>query len=204
MTQMVKLSSQRRLVLGLVLSGVGIASGCVSSVDPGVELADTIEQDQEYYASYQRATRGGDMIRDFGLEFRIHATYLYPEYKTQLLRRTKDLYLQNGTTFGEADSKSGFFITVFGSDRDSTDLNNTNHWTIMLGDGGSMQRPVLVKKINDKKRWGHFFETISPWSADYLVVFDTPAANPGDSKLVAKPHAKLTIAHAEGKVILDW
>lgn len=181
-----------------------VFSACVSSVDPGFELSDRIKDDEKYYKSYQNATRGGDLIRDFGLEYRIHATYLYPEFRAELARRVKEVYLQDAGAFAEADSKSGFFVSVFGSERDSTDLANTSHWTILLHGKDAPMRPVLVRKITDKQRWKNFFESITPWSTEYLVVFDTPAANPGAENLVEKPHAKLVIAASQGKVTLDW
>ncbi|MCX6123624.1 MAG: hypothetical protein NTV34_02570 [Proteobacteria bacterium] len=200
----------RLIELGLVhkvllISGISIAiTGCLSSIDPGMELSEPSSSDKEYYASYQGATRGGDLIRNFGLEFRIHATYLYPEYRAQLAKRLKTLYLQDAGAFTEADSKSGFFVTVFGSERDSTDLSNTNHWTLLLEGKDGPIRPVLVRKITDKKRWRNFFESVTPWTADYLLVFDTPAANPGAANLVEKPHAKLIIATGEGKTTMNW
>jgi hypothetical protein len=177
---------------------------CVSSIDSGFELAKPVSADKDYYRSYQDATMGGDLIRNFGLEFRIHATYLYPEFRSQLAKRLKELYVQDAGAFADADGKSGFFITVFASERDSADLGNTNHWSILLETKEGPVRPVLVRKISDKQRWRNFFENVTPWSVEYLVVFDTPAANPGAENLVEKPHAKLVIAHAEGKVVLDW
>ena len=96
-------------------------------------------------------------------------------------------------------------MTVYGDERDSADLANTNHWTILLEGGkeGAL-RPVLVRKITDKQRWRNFFDSSTPWSTDYLVVFDVPAANPGAENLVEKPHAKLVIAHGEGKITMNW
>ena len=169
-------------------------------------MSKPIPEDHDYFESYQQATRGGDIIRDFGLEYRINATYLYPEFKAKVLKRVKEIYLQDTGAFSETDSKSGFLVSIFGSDRDSVDLTNTGHWTILLSDGsqGAGVRPVLVKKISDKRRWGQFFSSISPWSTEYLVVFDAPAANPGAKNLVEKPHAKLTLANAQGKIDLNW
>lgn len=179
-------------------------TACVSSVDPGFELSNPLEDDKDYYGSYQAATRGGDLIRNFGLEYRIHATYLYPEFRASLAKRLQKLYVQDAGAFTEADSKSGFLVTVFGSESDSTDLANTNHWTILLDGKDGSARPVLVRKITDKRRWRNFFQNITPWSVEYLVVFDTPAANPGAASLVEKPHANLVIANAEGKISLNW
>lgn len=180
-------------------------SSCISSIDPGVELTKPPSEDKEYYRSYREATRGGNLIRDFGLSFKIHATYLYPGFRAQLARRLKDLYLQDaGGAFSEANSKSGFLVTLYGDERDSVDLANTNHWTVILETNEGPQRPILVRKITDKQRWRNFFESISPWSTDYLVVFEIPAANPGAENLVEKPRAKLVIAHGEGKITMDW
>lgn len=192
--------------LGLVAITLVPTSSCVTSIDPGVELARRPSDDKEYYKSYMEATRGGDLIRDFGLSYSLRATYLYPGFRAQLARRLQELYLQDATgAFSEANSKSGFFVTVYGDERDSADLANTNHWTILLEGGkeGAL-RPVLVRKITDKQRWRNFFDSSTPWSTDYLVVFDVPAANPGAENLVEKPHAKLIIAHGEGKITMNW
>lgn len=190
-----------KVTLGAILLAT---SACVSSIDPGFELSRPLSDDKDYYASLQGATRGGDLIRDFGLEYRIHATYLYPEFRGQLAKRLQSLYVQEAGAFTEADSKSGFFISVFGSDRDTVDLGNTNHWTILLEGKEGSTRPVLVRKITDKVRWRNFFEHVTPWSTEYLVVFDTPAANPGAENMVEKPHAKLVIANAQGKIAFNW
>lgn len=190
-------------LIGVLFAGIAMTS-CISSIDSGVDLADRLQDDSDYYKAMQDATRGGDLIRNFELNFRIHATYLYPEFRVQLAKRMKEIYLQDVGAFAEADAKSGFFVTVFGTERDSADLANTNHWSVLLDTKDGPVRPVLVRKITDKMRWRNFFETVSPWSVDYLVVFDTAAANPGASNLVEKPHAKLTIANSEGKVVLDW
>lgn len=197
---------QRAVGRKIFLSVLAVASlpTCVSSVDPGFELSHPLADDKDYYTSYQAATRGGDLIRNFGLEYRIHATYLYPEFRSSLAKRLQRLYIQDAGAFVEADSKSGFMVTIFGSDRDSTDLANTNHWTLLLEGKDGSTRPVLVRKITDKRRWRNFFENITPWSVEYLVVFDTPAANPNAANLVEKPHAKFVIATAEGKIALNW
>jgi len=182
----------------------GVFSGCATGIPSHVDMSDRLTEDKDYYEAYQNATRGGDLMRGFGLEHRISVTYLYPQFRSHLAKRLKDVYMQDAGAFSEADSKSGFFVSVFGSERDTSDLANTNHWTILLDSKGGPMRPVLVRKITDKLRWRNFFEHVTPWSVDYLVVFDTPSANPGAENLVEKPHAKLTIANGEGKMTLDW
>ncbi len=201
------LSTVKNIVVPVLLSAGAwvFTSSCVSSMDPGVEVADPPYDDGDYYPKYQRATRGGDMIVKFDIHYRIHATYLSPEFRTALVKRLEKLYLQDaGGAFQEASSKAGFIVTVYGLDRDSVDLTNTNHWTLLFESKEGSVKPILVKKISDKIRWRNFFDTISPWTTDYLVVFDRAAINPNAENLVEKPVTKLTLANGVGRVLLNW
>ncbi len=179
--------------------------GCVSSIDKGFDLNDEIHSDGDYYDKYQSATRGGDLISKFDIRYRIHATYLSPEFRTALVKRVQKLYMEDAAgAFEEASSKAGFIVTAYGLERETTDLTNTSHWTLIFETKDGPVRPVLVRKINDKIRWRNFFETISPWTQDYLVVFDRASVNPGASNLVEKPRTRLVMANGEGKVQLEW
>jgi hypothetical protein len=180
-------------------------SGCVSSIDKGFELNDEIHNDEDYYDKYQSATRGGDLIQKFDVKYRLHATYLSPEFRSALVKRVQKLYMEDAAgAFEEASSKAGFIVTIYGLERETVDLSNTSHWTLIFETKDGPVRPVLVRKINDKIRWRNFFETISPWTSDYLVVFDRAAVNPGATNLVEKPKTKLVLATGEGKVQLEW
>ena len=195
----------KTILLAVLVGASFLNQSCITSVDRGVELSHTPHQDKNYYPQYMAATRGVDVIQNFVLKYRVHASYLYPEFRTAIAKRLQDLYLQDTSgAFTEAGGKSAFIMTVYSIDTDSADLANTNHWTVLLDSKEGPIRPVLIKKIADKRRWQNFFETMSPWSVDYLVVFDVPAANPGDAQLVEKPHAKLMIANADSKVQMDW
>lgn len=179
--------------------------GCFSSVDKGFELSDEIYNDEDYYDKYQSATRGGDLIKKFDVRYRLHATYLSPEFRGALVKRIQKLYMEDAAgAFEEASSKASFIVTVYGLERETADLGNTSHWTLIFETKDGPVRPVLVRKINDKIRWRNFFETISPWTSDYLVVFDRAAVNPDATNLVEKPKTKLVLANGEGKVQLEW
>ena len=95
-------------------------------------------------------------------------------------------------------------MTVYGLDRDSVDLTNTNHWTLLFESKEGVVKPILVKRINDKIRWRNFFETMTPWTTDYLVVFDRTAVNPNAENLVEKPMTRLTLANGLSHVQLNW
>jgi hypothetical protein len=190
----------------LVLAAVYLScAGCITSMDKGVEEHARPHEDGAYYKKYQSATRGGDVIRTFDVLYRIHATYLSPEFRSALVERMGKIYLEDaGAAFQEASAKAGFIVTVYGLDRDSVDLSNTNHWTILFENKDGPVKPILVKKIGDKVRWRNFFETISPWTQDYLVVFDKTAVNPNAENLVEKPITRLTLASGEGRIRMDW
>lgn len=182
-----------------------MTTGCVTSMDKGVKVSDDIYSDGDYYDKYQDATRGGDLIVNFDVRYKIHATYLSPEFRNALVKRVQKLYLEDAAgAFQEASSKAGFIVTAYGLERESVDLANSNHWTLLFETKDGPVKPVLVRKINDKIRWRNFFETMSPWTSDYLVVFDRAAVNPGAENLVEKPKTRLVLANGEGKVQMDW
>ena len=188
---------------GMVMTFLSVS--CVSSMDHGVEASDPPYADKEYYTKYQDATRGGDLIVKFDIHYRLHATYLSPEFRNALVKRVEKLYLEDaGGAFQEASSKAGFIVTAYGLERESVDLTNTNHWTLLFESKEGPIKPVLVKKLSDKIRWRNFFETMTPWTTDYLVVFDRAAVNPGATNLVEKPVTRLTLANGEGVIRLDW
>ena len=191
--------------LCLTISVAVSAVSCVSSMDPGIEASDPPYADNEYYDKYQAATKGGDLIVKFDVKYRLHATYLSPEFRAALVKRVEKLYMHDaGSAFQEASSKAGFIVTAYGLERETVDLANTNHWTLLFDTKEGPVKPVLVKKISDKIRWRNFFETMSPWTTDYLVVFDRAAVNPDAANLVEKPKTRLTLATGEGKVQMDW
>lgn len=199
---MIKFSIAKLAMFTLSLQ---LTSGCVSSMDRGISTSDDIYSDSEYYEKYENATRGGDLIKKFEILYRMHATYLSPEFSNALVKRAQKLYLEDtGGAFQEASSKAGFIVTIYGLERESVDLSNTAHWTVLFESKEGPVKPILVKKLNDKIRWRNFFATMSPWTSDYLIVFDRAAVNPGASNLVEKPKTRLVLANGDGKIQLDW
>lgn len=197
--------NKRLLTRLLTILPFSLSVGCISSIDPGFETSEIIYSDRDYYEKYEDATRGGDLILNFEVLYKIHATYLSPEFRNALVKRTQKLYLEDtGGAFQEASSKAGFIVTVYGLERDSVDLSNASHWTLLFESKEGPVKPVLVKKINDKIRWRNFFASISPWTADYLVVFDRAAINPSAKNLVEKPMTRLVLANGDGKIQMDW
>ncbi len=191
-------------IVGAILIGSFMVS-CASSMDKGIKASDPIYSDSDYYDHYMSATRGGDLIVKFDVKYRVHATYLSPEFRASLIKRTNDLYLEDAAeSFKEASSKAGFIVTAYGQERESVDMMNPSHWTLLFESKEGPVKPILVKKITDKIRWRNFFETMTPWTVDYLVVFDRTAVNPGAENLVEKPITKLTMATGEGKIKLEW
>ena len=191
--------------LALIVLAQISSVACISSLDKGVEEHDRPHEDGDYYRKYQSATRGGDIISKFEILYRVHATYLSPEFRNALVERMGNIYLEDaGAAFQEASAKAGFIVTVYGLDRDTVDLTNTSHWTILFENREGPVKPVLVKKISDKVRWRNFFETITPWTQDYLVVFDKTAVNPNAETLVEKPMTRLTMSNGEGRIRMDW
>jgi hypothetical protein len=192
-------------VVATLLTVLILTSSCVTSLDKGAKANEAPEDDGDYYPSLVQATRRADVIKDFEMIYRVNATYLSNEFRSSLNKRLDRLYFQNATgSFEEAASKAGFFVTIFSPDSRSIEITNSDHWSIFLETKDGKFKPSLVKRINDKLRWRHFFDSINFWSVEYLIVFDTASVNPATKSLVEKPITKLSLASGAGNVQLVW
>lgn len=192
--------------LGLVASFLGLLSpwSCVSSVEPDVSVALAPKEDHGYYDVFAKATKSRAVFKDFENRWQLTATYLSPEFRAAFADRLAKVYQNAPMQFDEASSKAGFFISIQAPADEVKDLSNPHHWSILLGPKGQSLRPVLVKRLDDKERWRAFFDTVSEWSTEYLIVFDAPSVTPNAKDLVAKTPISLTFANADAQVSLSW
>jgi hypothetical protein len=191
--------------MAAVISGLALSSaGCVSNLESDVDVTPAPREDSEYYAAVEKATEERTVFKDFETRYRVTATYLSPEFRAAFAKRLERVYKRSDVLFEEADSKAGFFVSVHAPQKERTDLANPQHWSILLSSNEGALKPILVKRISDKERWRAFFDSVTEWTTEYLIVFDVPSVNANSPDLVAKTAMNLTFANADAQVNLTW
>ncbi len=192
-------------VLSLVFAILTLyVTGCVTTLDSDVEINPSVKQDSDYKTALQNATRDRKIFDNFETKYLVTATYLSPAFKTAFAKRIERVYKQDYGRFDETSGKAGFFIAIHAPETERIDLANPAHWSVFLESKGGMVKPVIIKKINDKERWRAFFPSVSEWTTEYLIVFDTPAVDTSSTQVVEKLNLALTLANADAQVRLEW
>lgn len=179
-------------------------TACVYSVEDDVSIATTPTDDADYGDALHKATKSRTVFAEFETRYQVTATYLSPEFLGAFARRLERVYRKGEGPWQEAQGKAAFFVSVHSPGDDRTDLTNPNHWTVLLDGKEGAMKPILVKRLNDKERWRAFFYSVTGWTQEYLIVFDTPAVNANSPELVEKTSINLTFANADGQVNLTW
>lgn len=180
--------------------------GCVSSVEPDVDITPSPFEDKPYYAALTKATQVRTVFKDFETRSILAVTYLSPEFRSAFAERLERVYKVGERQFQEANDKAGFFVTVEvpDGDTDRTDLGDPHHWTLLMTTKDGPLKPVLIKRIGDKERWRAFFNTVNHWTSEYLVIFDVPSVNANSPQMVEKTPVRLMLANADAQVNLAW
>ncbi len=178
-------------------------TGCLHSYESGVDLNETPADDSKYLKHLTRDSRDMKIIENFEMRYTITVTYLSPEFRAAFSDRYKSLFNEGTPFLEEANSKAGFFVTMFSPMRQGYDLTDDQLWSIQLKNKEGNLKPTLVKRLYTKERWQPFFKDVSYWSQEYLVLFDTPSVSTSE-KLMNKNTLTLNIANADAKVSMDW
>lgn len=192
------------LALLAILGAFFALPGCVTSTEPDIHIAQAPNEDLEYSEALQKATKERTVYKDFETRYRVTATYLSPEFRAAFGRRLERVYQRSEPLFEEANAKAGFFVSVHVPGVTNPELNNQQHWNVLMQSKEGALKPVLIKKVADKERWRAFFRSVTDWTQEYLVVFDAPSVNPQSPDLVVKQTVNVTFANADGQVSLTW
>lgn len=190
-----------------LLIGALMLSNCSHTAQPtrGVATANpTIEQDASYRKAVESHTERHEIINNFKTDAIIQVTLLHPELLRRMSTRHKQLFQDAKDVFPNATDKFSFVVSLYSRDRDSADLADKNYWNIQIFHRGSPAEPILVEELKAKSRWTPFFAHITPWSREYLVVFDAPLIAAGTAKLVKQDSTILRISSATGKVAIPY
>ena len=199
-------AKSRCLVMLVTLMAQLTLAGCLSSIEPDVDLTPSLTEDTTYYEVLTKSTIKRTVFKNFETRAIVSATYLSPEFRAAFSERLERVFKRGDLHFDEAKDKAAFFVSVEvpGLDMERADITNPYHWSVMLnGDQGPI-KPILIKRIVDKERWRAFFVNVNNWSSEYLVIFDVPAVNANSPKMVVKTPVRLTIANADAQLNLSW
>lgn len=177
---------------------------CITSTDDDVTIQPAIEDDSIYVSAYNKATSQYEVINNFETKYIIQTTLLSSAFREAFASRYQSLYNEPQPVLNEASQKTGFFVSIYTADDELKNLADNSLWNIQLIKSNKTLKPVKVEKLREKTRWRPFFKGISPWSEEYLVLFDTPAPNTGDQDLVYQNKAKLVFSNQDGRVTVSW
>lgn len=191
------------LVACLITALSWLSAGCVSSVQPEVSLAEDIDEDSDYAPAFKDHTRDFEIIKNFETRYILHATRLTPQFLKAMSDRYQRLYNESQPTLEEAAGKTGFFVVLYTANHEMTDLDDDRLWSVQVEHGGTVHKASAIKRLSKKERWQPFFKKITPWSHEYLVLFDIPNSS-GDPQLVSRQPIKMMVSNADGRVAISW
>lgn len=183
------------LLLGTLLS--------CSSIPKKITTNDTLTEDGNYYPVYEKFTKKYEIVNNFETHHIIQVTFLHPDFLKELSNRHKKLYRDNQSIFQDASEKYGYFISSYSKFVDSADLAQKEYWNIKMTSKDKKTEPVILKELKNKEKWKPFFTNISPWTREYLVIFDIPISE-NSNKLVESVKNFLSISNSAGNVIVTY
>ena len=195
-----------RLAPRLILTSLAlaVAAACVHSIEPGVSVNPAPEDDKEYATVYEQHSDHYELISNFETRYIVTATSLSAEFLKSFAQRYERLFNEPQPILEEAATKAGFFVTMFASNREMRDLADDRIWNIQLERDDKVLKPMVIKHLPQKERWRPFFRSVSPWTREYLIVFDAPQTDVGAKGLVKTAKVRLLFANADAKVTIGW
>ena len=180
-------------------------SGCVTSIEDDVIVANAPAEDDEYFEQLQKASKNRKVFKDFEKRYEVTATYFSPEFRAALNERSRRVFMRELDPLKQGSGQATFLISIYGPNTANLELDNEAHWTIQLqGSMSQSMSPLKVDRVMDKEHLRAFFDDVNDWTQEYLVIFDTPAVNPNSPDLVEKTSLNLIFANADAKISLTW
>ncbi len=197
-------STLRQILLTVICFA---ATSCIYSVEDDIKVTPAPSEDLDFAKALSNSTQSRTVFKEFETRYQVTATYLSPEFRAAFAKRIEKVYKKSDLNLSEAAEKAGFFVSIHSPEDDRVDLTNPHHWTVGVEDptnSKALFKPILIKRLNDKERWRAYFESVTDWTVEYLVIFDIPSTNVNTSKLLNKKNIVLTFANADAQVSLMW
>lgn len=191
----------RALVLFVLPSAL---LGCVTSVQKGVTVHQAAPEDPAYSKALDKVTAQYEVIKNFETRYELQATALTLDFRKALAERYERIFDERQPVLGEASDKLAFFVSLYTMNKDVNDLTDQHLWNVQLVNGATPTKPFKIERLSRKERWQPFFPYISPWSKEYLVIFDAPAGGDSSEEFLKKSQIQLIFTNADGKVSMNW
>ena len=191
---------KKTLVLTMII--LNLAYGCLTSQEKEIAIVPAIDKDTAFIKTYHQSTREYEVIHNFETKFTVKATILDHHIRRAISDRYQRIFNDPEPILREVSNKTGFFIVLYTADSEMHDLANKNLWNVQLQQKGSLISPILVKHLTNKQRWKPFFKHISPWSHEFLVLFETQNQNSTENQ--SDPGMKLILSNPDGRVTAEW
>lgn len=176
-------------------------TSCDHSQSPTeVVIHDDALSDDAYATVLRKETREASVYSNFETKLMVKVTYLSDDFRMAFDKRYETLMEEKRFSLGEADKKSGFFISIFTPDQQKPELDNSKFWTLILKNRTDLKRyPTMVRHLSEKDRWKPFFPWLNRWSHEYLVLFDSEEDNPTGPEAFT-----LSLSNPDARVSLNW
>ena len=163
--------------------------------DKRVETLPSIQKDGVYARVYKHSTRASRVYRNLVHQFSVKATHLsdvfleaFRQRHSQIASKTDDIFTQHE----QQQRQIAFLVTI--ESPNGKDLEDHLFWTVRLQTGKTILEPIAIKKVRNKPKLELFFQGITPWSKEYLLVF-----KPTEIK-----DMRLMLGNSRAKVGLDF
>ena len=174
-----------------------LLSACLHRIDHRVKTLPDLNSDHNYAHAYRSSTRASRVYRYFEHQFSVNATHLSPAFLQAFRTRHRVLADEHHDMFTSSmpHRQTAFLVSL--ATPNPADLRDYLTWTVQLRNGDSSADPIVIKKIHNKDKLELFFRNITPWSNEYLLVFDPPP----------HPHThplQLVLGNTRARVQLSW
>lgn len=164
-------------------------------LDSRVQTLPSISKDNSYSRVYRHATRTSRVYRNLTHQFSVKATLLTDVFLHAFRQRHSFITEENDSLLNttQENQQVAFLITL--ESPSEAELNDPLFWTVQLQSGEISLTPAVIKRISNKTKLELFFQGITPWSKEYLLIFK-PTYNADKMRLV--------VGNARAKVKLDF
>lgn len=165
-------------------------------LDARVQTLPSIHKDNSYARVYRHATRASRVYRNLTHQFSVKATLLTEAFLNAFRQRHSFIAEETDSLLNasnEHQQQIAFLVTL--ESPSEVELNDPLFWTVRLQSGEVSLTPAIIKRISNKTKLELFFQGITPWSREYLLIFK-PTYNAEQMRLV--------VGNARAKVRLDF
>lgn len=186
-----------------VLFLISLLTSCLHSAHDDIKIHPKPEDDPQYFEAFNKSTVHHEVISHFETKFIIQSTLLSLDFRKALTSRYKTLYNVEEALLSANSSKTGFFISVYTANREINDLSDKNIWSIYLKQGNNKLFPSNIELLRNKYRWKPFFKGITPWSKEFLVIFDAPPPPAKNHELMISQSSQLILSNQDARITID-